>query len=80
MTTNINLFQGGKDMSLTKRAITGFARIIVGVIVRAVTPKLEEELEKFLVSFHEKCLKSENPWDDMLSGFLLEIFDIEYEG
>jgi len=45
-------------------------------IVRAITPKLEEELEKFLIKFHGKCLETDNPLDDLLSGFLLRIFDI----
>lgn len=49
-------------------------------ILRAITPTLEEELEKFLLKFHGKCLATENPLDDLLSTFLLRIFDIPVPG
>lgn len=50
--------------------------LLLTPIVRAITPTLEQELEKFLLRFHAKALATENPLDDLLSGFLLRIFDI----
>lgn len=64
---------------VTKKVVLGFAKVLIGVIVRAATPVIEKELEEFLSKWHKKCLATDNPWDDMLSEFLLDIFDIEHE-
>jgi hypothetical protein len=64
---------------VTKKLIINFAKMLVGVIVRAATPVIEKELEEFLIKWRKKCVETENPWDDMLADFILDILDIEYE-
>ncbi len=48
----------------------------LGLVLPLVTPELRKMLEEFIIKFHEKSLETDNPWDDMLSGFLMKLFAI----
>ena len=50
--------------------------IVLMPIIRALTPRIEEEMEKFMLSMYLKTLETDNPLDDMFFGFLLDMFDI----
>ena len=45
-------------------------------MLSVITPVLKEELETWLLEFYAKALETENPWDDFVAGFLLDIFSI----
>ena len=71
---------GGKMAGNTSKSIFRIVGLLLTPILRAITPTLEEELEKFLIRFYNKALVTENPLDDMFAGFLLRIFDIPIPG
>jgi len=45
-------------------------------VMAVITPILRRELEDTLIAYYHKAEETENPWDDFLAGFLLEILDI----
>ena len=47
----------------------------LGMILPLVTPEIKKMLIEFLHQLDEKAQKTENVFDDMLTGFLLELFD-----
>ena len=53
-------------------------KLVLRPIIRTITPIIEEELEKALTNLHKKALATDNPWDDLLTGLVLDLFDIEY--
>jgi len=57
--------------------ILGIVGFFLKPILKAMTPNLEDELEKALVNLYKKALVTENPVDDLLMSFALEIFDID---
>jgi len=60
--------------------VKGIIKIISWLLVpilRAVSPLIEEELEKFMVKLYVKAEGTENPLDDLLVGFLLDMLDIK---
>ncbi len=56
--------------------ILGLIGFVLKPLLKAMTPDLEQEWEKMLISFYHKALKTDNPIDDLLMRFVLEIFDI----
>lgn len=46
-------------------------------LLKIMTPKIEEALEKFVLDLYRKALETDNPVDDLVVGFLLDILDIE---
>ena len=62
--------------SNNSRSIFRIVGLILTPILRAVTPEIEKELESFLIKFYGKAMATENPLDDLLARFLLNIFDI----
>lgn len=58
-------------------AIVKIVLALLKPLMSIITPKVEGELEKWLRAFHKRCLLTPNPWDDILSGFLCDIFDVE---
>ena len=66
--------------SNNSKGIFRIVGMILTPILRSITPQLEQELEKFLVKFYEKAMATENPLDDLLARFLLNIFDINVPG
>ena len=55
-------------------------RIVVSVLtplIGLLTRSIKEELEGFLIPWYEKCLETENPFDDFLAEFILEILGIK---
>ena len=60
----------------TWRWLLGLIGLILKPLLKAMTPDLEQEWEKILISFYHKALKTDNPVDDLLMRFVLEIFDI----
>lgn len=45
-------------------------------VMAVITPILRRELEDTLIAYYHKAEETDNPWDDFLAGFLLEILDI----
>jgi hypothetical protein len=45
-------------------------------VFNLVTPELRLLLNDFLTSLYLKAVKTENPWDDMAVGMLLDILAI----
>ena len=41
-----------------------------------ITPELKKLLEDFLTQLYLKAVLTENPWDDLAVGFLLDILGI----
>lgn len=68
--------RGYKMASQTVSTIVRIVAMVLGPILRAMTSKIEEELERFLIKFYAKCETTENPLDDLLAGFLLDMLDI----
>ena len=59
--------------------VKGIVKIVSWLLVpilRAVSPMIEEELEKFMLKLYRKAEETENPLDDLLVGFLLDMLDI----
>jgi len=50
--------------------------LVLRPILRALTPRIEEEMEDFIVRLHMRALETENEIDDMFTGLLLDLFDI----
>lgn len=50
--------------------------LLLKPILAIITPILRKELEETLIKFYHKAVETENPWDDFLAVFLLEILDI----
>ncbi len=65
-------------MARDNRRIISLIGIILMPVLRALTPRIEEEMEKFLLMIHGKALETDNPIDDMFTGFLLDMFDIPH--
>lgn len=63
--------------SNTRKGLIRILILFLTPLLRAITPTLKVELEKFLLKFYAKAMSTENPLDDMLAGFLLNIFDID---
>ena len=42
-----------------------------------ISPEIEKALEGFILQLHENALKTPNHWDDVFTGLLIELFDIE---
>ena len=66
-------------MAWSVKSVLEFIGKILQPIVALVTPIIKEELDKFLVKLHEKAKATDNPYDDMFTGFLLDMFGIEHE-
>jgi len=75
--TEIDRTEGVKMASNNTGGILRIVGMLLTPILRAMTPKIEEELEKFLLKFYVKAEATDNPLDDLLAGFLLRIFDID---
>ncbi len=63
-------------MPKDNRRLINIIGMILMPVLRAMTPVIERELEEFLLKMHAKALKTDNPVDDMFTGFLLDMFDI----
>ncbi len=64
---------------MARQSVKGIIKIVSWLLVpilRAVSPLIEEELEKFMVKLYKKAVETENPLDDLLVGFLLDMLDI----
>jgi len=57
--------------------LIGLIGIVLKPLLKAMTPQIEQEFEKFLLSFYKKALATPNPVDDLLMTFVLEIFDVD---
>ena len=57
--------------------LIGLILKLLGPIMKALTPTLREALEGFLLDYYEKAAETDNPWDDFLALFLLNIFGIK---
>ena len=66
-------------MAWTIKSVLDFIVKILQPIVALVTPIIKEELDEFLLKLHEKAKKTENPYDDLFTAFLLDMFGIEHE-
>jgi len=64
-------------MAIRWTGVIAFLATLLKPIIRVVTPTVKDELQDFLRKWHAKNLETENPWDDLLSGILVEIFDVE---
>jgi hypothetical protein len=51
--------------------------VVVKPIIKAVTPIIRDALEEALLKLYAKAEATENPWDDWLVGFLLDVLAIE---
>ena len=72
----------GLDYPMANPGITlpwliGLILKLLGPIMKALTPALREALEGFLLDYYEKAAETDNPWDDFLALFLLNIFGIK---
>jgi len=63
-------------MPKDNRRLINLIGIILMPVLRALTPRIEEELEEFLLKMHTKALETDNPIDDMFTGLALDLFDI----
>jgi len=61
-------------------AFVRIAALVLAPVLRALTPVIEDELEKFLLKLYDRAEKTDNPLDDMFVGMLLDILDIERPG
>jgi len=50
---------------------------ILGMVLPVLTPSIKDELFSFLKKLHEKAVETDNPIDDFLTQFLLDIFGVE---
>ena len=48
----------------------------LGLIMPMITPEIKELLFDFIKKLHEKALKTDNVFDDMLTQFLMDLFQI----
>lgn len=60
----------------TSKGIFKVIVLLLGPIIRAVTPAIEEELEKFALKLYAKAEATDNPIDDLFVGMLLDMLDI----
>jgi len=61
---------------ITLKWVIRLVLLLLKPIMTIVTPTLRKELESFLVAYYKKAEETENPWDDFLALFLLNIFDV----
>ena len=50
---------------------------LLSAILPMITPAIKKELEGFVIELHEKALKTENPVDDYLTTFLMNILGVK---
>lgn len=60
-------------MNYSIKLMLKIANIVFPVILNQVTPALREELEKALKELYKKAEATENPFDDLLIIFIMEI-------
>ena len=66
-------------MAWTVKSVLDFIVKILQPIVALVTPIIKEELDEFLLKLHAKAVETDNPYDDLFTAFLLDMFGIEHE-
>jgi len=49
---------------------------MLGPILSLISPVIKAALSEFLIELYKKALATENPWDDMFIGMLLDILGI----
>jgi len=64
-------------MAITWKLIVSMALKLLIPMLRVVTPVLVAELKTMIQEFYRKALITDNPWDDLLAEFLMEILDID---
>jgi hypothetical protein len=50
---------------------------LIGAMMPMVTPAIKDELEVLLKKLHDKAIATDNPIDDYLTQFLLDIMGIK---
>jgi hypothetical protein len=63
--------------SNTSKGILRVVVLLLGPILKAVTPAIKGELASFLKKLDAKAEATPNPIDDLFTGFLLDIFEVE---
>ena len=59
------------------KSVLSWLAKLLATILPMVTPAIRDELFELLKKLHEKALKTDNPFDDYLTQFLLDLFGIE---
>ena len=64
-------------MAITWKVIVSMALKLLIPMLKVVTPVLVQELKSGIQQFYLKALETDNPWDDLLAEFLMEILSVE---
>lgn len=59
------------------RMLLSYVVSVVAGILPMLTQELRGLLETFARQFYAKAKKTENPWDDMLAGFIMAILGLK---
>jgi len=51
--------------------------IVFGTLIEHATPALREELKKVLFDLNDKAEKTDNPFDDLLTIFLIKLLGFD---
>lgn len=62
---------------VTSKGVLGFIALLLGPLIRALTPMIKDLLEDNLIKLWKRAEATENPIDDLFVGFLLDILDID---
>lgn len=63
-------------MSKTWKGIIRIVAIVLGPMLRAVTPLVKEALQEGLDHVYEEAVETDNPIDDLFMGFVYEILGL----
>ena len=55
----------------------GIIAVIVAQGVDRISPQLRKVVVSYALELHKEAQKTENPWDDFLTGMLLTILNVE---
>lgn len=59
--------------------ILPFVAKIVAGLVQLVSPEIKGEVATLIKGLHAKAVRTDNPWDAILSTFLADVFDVTVE-
>ena len=63
--------------SKTWKGIAAIIGIVLGPMLRAITPIIKDAMEDSLLNLYSKAEETENPIDDIFVGLLLDLLSIK---
>lgn len=66
-------------MSITWKWLWPILVPVVGQLLDLLTPAIKAQINEFLLGIYEKAKMTENPLDDFVMGYILDLFNIPHD-